>query len=365
MVVARYAESSSACSALLTCVPTDAPVCTVLAGLAAALGQIAALPLVLPQLFQQLSMQPAVGTAMQSLALANLIQVPSPATGLDGTWGNPYITAPTRGTLLSPANPLGPPQGPVGAESSAAAARRQQQQQQQQQQQAGHPQPGPEQPAQPGPQQPQPGPQQPPQQPQQPPPPAPAPQPGQQPQVVRNPQYKAALDPNATPDYHDIGQRTMSCVACGAKLWPQEVKRDGTGGMLCCMHGKANNIRTLFPHPAPQPLRRLLTADPSTDQEARQFQSNVRKYNMLLQMASSGIKVTNPQHGVSMLAVTGGIYHMLPSLQPNPLEPAKFAQMYIIDNEDMQVARRLQALNLQPGSNSSGVNDQTLRSLLL
>jgi hypothetical protein len=141
------------------------------------------------------------------------------------------------------------------------------------------------------------------------------------------------------------------------------VKADGTGGMLCCMHGKGRSVSNLFPQPAPEPLRRLMTADPNTDPEAKQFQANIRKYNSLLQMASSGIKIASPQQGISMLAITGGIYHMLPTLQPNPLEPAKFAQLYIIDNEDLQVARRLQALNLQPGSNSNGVTDLTLRSL--
>jgi hypothetical protein len=129
------------------------------------------------------------------------------------------------------------------------------------------------------------------------------------------------------------------------------------------MHGKARNISNLFPQPAPQPLRRLLTADPNPDTEAKQFQANIRKYNSLLQMASSGIKVASPGQGISMLAVTGGIYHMLPTLQPNPMEPAKFAQLYIIDSEDMQVAKRLQALNLDPNSDSGGIKRQTLRSL--
>jgi hypothetical protein len=129
------------------------------------------------------------------------------------------------------------------------------------------------------------------------------------------------------------------------------------------MHGKANNIRNLFPQAAPEPLRRLLTADPNSDAEAKQFQANIRKYNSLLQMASSGIKVASPATGISMLAVTGGIYHMLPSLQPNPLEPAKWAQLYIIDQEDMQLARRLEALNLDPNSDSGGIRRQTLRSL--
>jgi hypothetical protein len=56
-----------------------------------------------------------------------------------------------------------------------------------------------------------------------------------------------------------------------------------------------------------------MTADPNTDPEAKQFQANIRKYNSLLQMASSGINIASPQQGISMLAITGGIYHMLPT----------------------------------------------------
>lgn len=38
-----------------------------------------------------------------------------------------------------------------------------------------------------------------------------------------------------------------SCVACGAKLWAGEVKEDGTGGNICCNHGRVLPLRSLFP----------------------------------------------------------------------------------------------------------------------
>ena len=114
-------------------------------------------------------------------------------------------------------------------------------------------------------------------------------------------------------------------------------------------------------------------------------------------MASSGIKLANPPQGLTMLAVQGGVFHLLPSLQPDPGCPAKFAQLYIIDNY-VQVAKRLevrwwvgcasaclppplppahphmhacarcstaatQALNIDPGSNTGGVNETTLGDL--
>lgn len=192
------------------------------------------------------------------------------------------------------------------------------------------------------------------------------------PRVVSNPLYKAAAQqPMVVPQQLDIGSRDQACSACRAKLWPAEVKADGTGGMLCCNHGKACSISSLWPQATPQPLLRLLSANPAQDAEARTFQQNLRKYNCLLQMASSGIKLSNPPTGVSMLAVRGGVYHMLPSLQPNASEPAKFAQLYIIDDEDEQIAKRLAALNLhagpagpaQPAAADNTVNTVTLRSL--
>lgn len=93
-----------------------------------------------------------------------------------------------------------------------------------------------------------------------------------------------------------------------------------------------------------------MTADPAQDADARAFQQNLRKYNTLLQMASSGIKLSNPPTGISMLAIRGGIYHMLPTLQPTAGQPAQYAQLYIVDDQDQQVAQRLAALNLHQGA---------------
>ena len=174
--------------------------------------------------------------------------------------------------------------------------------------------------------------------------------------IVHSPLFKAAAaQPMVAPAYADIGSRDRACAACGAKLWPGEVKGDGTGGMLCCTHAKACNVSSLFPHPPPALLARLMTADPAQDREAREFQANVRKYNTLLQLSSSGIKLSNPQRGLTMLAIKGGIFHQMPALRPSPGQVEQYAQMYIIDSEDEQLARRLAVLDLQQGIAGAGV----------
>ena len=54
--------------------------------------------------------------------------------------------------------------------------------------------------------------------------------------IVHSPLFKAAAaQPMVAPAYADIGSRDRACAACGAKLWPGEVKGDGTGGMLCLL----------------------------------------------------------------------------------------------------------------------------------
>jgi hypothetical protein len=166
--------------------------------------------------------------------------------------------------------------------------------------------------------------------------------------VRAEPLFRAACTAGAVPETCNIGDRNHTCRHCNAKLWQAEVKRGGSGGALCCSHGRTQELHNIFGRPPPPHLRRLLTADPRHDAEAANFQHNIRLYNTLLCMASTGIKVSNPPTGVSMLAVSGNIHHMLPSLQADPMGGwgLKYAQLYIIDSESAQLAARMNALDL-------------------
>lgn len=104
-----------------------------------------------------------------------------------------------------------------------------------------------------------------------------------------------------------------------------------------------------FPQPAPEPILSLMTSDPSTNPKAKQFKDNIRAYNSTLQMASSGIQLAQPQNGISMLAIKGAVYHRMGPLLPAQGAEPQFAQLYILDNTDQQLAARQVATRSVPG----------------
>ncbi len=120
---------------------------------------------------------------------------------------------------------------------------------------------------------------------------------------------------------------------------------------------------TLFPIPPPQPLRDLLTSEHALGARLPpptiSFRKHIRKYNSSLQMAFSGINIQPPASGVSMIAIRGAVHHLLGPLAPPQGSPHQFAQLYIIDNADAQVAARFAAL----GQGNVDVDRRTLQEL--
>uniref|UniRef100_A0A383WI43 Helitron helicase-like domain-containing protein n=1 Tax=Tetradesmus obliquus TaxID=3088 RepID=A0A383WI43_TETOB len=185
----------------------------------------------------------------------------------------------------------------------------------------------------------------------------------QQSRVRNKPMYKAAVtQPMVAPAALNVGSLSHTCQQCNAKLWPQEVRPDHTGGRLCCANGSAALLHRQFPNPPPQLLHRLMTGD---DNEAKSFQANVRAYNCLLQMAYSGIHLQDPPagRGPNVLAINGSVYHQLHALDPPDGMPRRFGQLYLIDDMDEMVVQRLAALNLVPGDRVGQVWSSTLRNL--
>jgi len=82
----------------------------------------------------------------------------------------------------------------------------------------------------------------------------------------------------------DIGGRTIECQQCRAMIWPDEASRGHAD--LCCAKGKSCSCEALFPIPLPQPLRDLLTSEPTPGARLPRvtvsFRKHIRKYNSSL-----------------------------------------------------------------------------------
>jgi hypothetical protein len=76
-------------------------------------------------------------------------------------------------------------------------------------------------------------------------------------------------------------------------------------------------------------------------------------------MASSGINIQSPADEVNMIAIRGVVHHLLGPLAPPQGKPHQFAQLYIIDNVDAQVAARFATL----GQGNIDLDCRTLQEL--
>jgi hypothetical protein len=124
-----------------------------------------------------------------------------------------------------------------------------------------------------------------------------------------------------------------------------------------------SGLSNVFPAPAPQPLRDLFTSVPNEHQPlppaTKDFKQNIRAYNSVLQMASTGLHIHSPEQGISMIAIKGVVHHLLGPLQPAEHDVPQFAQLYIIDSMDAQVTARLAAL----GATGAALHQPTLAGL--
>ena len=159
---------------------------------------------------------------------------------------------------------------------------------------------------------------------------------------------------------HWCGSRNQACSYCHALKWPLEKGRES----MCCSKGQNCNLKDIFAKPLPPLIRDLLCWDISTNVNSptkltpamiKHFRTHIRQYNCALQMASSGIKIDTPPNGISMIVVKGAIHHLIGPLIPDQGSP-KFAQLYIIDNQDEEVNQRI--------TNLGGVNSDLDRELL-
>jgi len=146
-------------------------------------------------------------------------------------------------------------------------------------------------------------------------------------------------------EYANIGDPILICTECQASMWYDERMDKHKHQLnpkfqLCCGNGKVQ--LQLLKEPSTI-LQKLLFDTES--KESRNYQKNIRTYNIMFAFTSPGAKVDNTfnnGHGPSNLRIHGQSCHRIGSLLPLPGGAPKFAQLYIYDT-DNEIHNRLQS----------------------
>ena len=110
---------------------------------------------------------------------------------------------------------------------------------------------------------------------------------------------------------------------------------------LCCGDDKVE--LPLLQNP-PKYLERLLFDDNGTN--SKNYQHNIRTYNMMFAFTSAGIKLDksiNETREPPTIRIQGQPYHRIGSLLPMSGKQPKFAQLYIFDTQN-EVENRINTM---------------------
>lgn len=138
-----------------------------------------------------------------------------------------------------------------------------------------------------------------------------------------------------------LGAPVKQCSKCSAIMWNMERNNKSNMNapptfMLCCKNGAVVLPRE---EPPPEPLSSLLYGDESSTH----FRQNIRVYNSMFAMCSSGGQVDhkiNSGGAPYCFKIRGTNMHFVGSLLPPDGEHPKFSQLYIYDT-DNEIANRL------------------------
>ncbi|KAL5177308.1 ATP-dependent DNA helicase PIF1 [Glycine soja] len=147
--------------------------------------------------------------------------------------------------------------------------------------------------------------------------------------------------------YSDLGDQLMQCSHCNANMWYDErVSKDkrttNPRFSLCCGSGKVE--LPLLQNP-PKYFCQLLYDHGTSD--SKNYQQNIRTYNMIFAFTSAGIKFDksiNHSRGPPTIRIQGQPCHRIGSMLPMPGKEPKFAQLYIFDTEN-EVQNRINAIS--------------------
>ena len=103
---------------------------------------------------------------------------------------------------------------------------------------------------------------------------------------------------------------------------------------LCCSKGNVQLDAFLQP---PVFLQHLYE---DVDSNGKHFLTNIRKYNCAFQMTSFGCSEITMAGFNPSFRIQGQVYHLIGSIIPAEGESPKFSQIYLIDNQDSEVATR-------------------------
>ena len=161
-------------------------------------------------------------------------------------------------------------------------------------------------------------------------------------------QDDTANDPDMWKGYCSIGPPNATCAICRAVMWDMERNNKSNRNAppsfsLCCKSGQV--ILPLEDHP-PEPLASLLNGGPKTPH----FRQNIRVYNCMFAMCSSGGKVDhkiNRGGAPFCFKIRGQNMHFIGSLIPEEGSKPKFCQLYIYDT-DNENSNRIGAVGSKP-----------------
>ena len=156
---------------------------------------------------------------------------------------------------------------------------------------------------------------------------------------------------------HDLGRMNVVCSGCGALHWMDEKlsnsRQNNIKFGMCCFSGKMDLPKL---HEPPPELFQLLTG---TDDIAKDFRKDIRRYNNALAMTSLGCKTDNSVNqggGPYVFKIHGKLSHRSGSLLPAPNANPTYAQLYIYDPAD--------ALNYRMGHQAnSTLHHETMQQL--
>ncbi|KAH1035115.1 hypothetical protein GYH30_055197, partial [Glycine max] len=151
--------------------------------------------------------------------------------------------------------------------------------------------------------------------------------------------------------YSDLGDQLIQCSYCNAQMWYDErisknKNFENPRFSLCCGDGKVE--LPLLQNP-PEYLQQLLFHDDTID--SKNYQHNLRAYNMMFAFTSAGIKLDktiNNSRGPPTIRIQGQPCHRIDSLLPMPGKKPKFAQQYIFDTEN-EVQNRINVMSQYSG----------------
>ena len=135
-------------------------------------------------------------------------------------------------------------------------------------------------------------------------------------------------NPSTPPDLQNIVLMDVVRSHCHARKW----KKESSG--ICCLNDKIR-LKTL--ERPPSPMDELLIGETADSQH---YLKHIRQYNSLFQMTSIGCQEIKLRGWNQNFRIQGQMTHSIGSLNPLPDKRPKFAQIFFLGNNEVEVDTR-------------------------